>query len=161
VYYVIGTTKSGQQELAVTAQVNYLPVLHVKMPTTGVVTLTGYRELSLAFASSDPTSVVLTHEQALTLRSAIEGLKDLGTDSGCMEDSLLLKIKIVKDGRVVWRATADSCPGALTIESATTNAILDNENCAFWHTVDGDFPSGAATATKRMSTQTCSASQLA
>lgn len=160
VYYATSTTKGGQQELAIAAQVNYLPVLHVKMPIAGVVTITGYGKLSLASSSSDPSSVVLTHDQALTLRSAIEGLKDLGTDSGCMEDSLLLKIKIVKDGKVVWSATADSCPGALSITSATTNAILDNENCSFWHAVDGDFPSGAASATKSMSTETCAASQL-
>lgn len=159
VYYVTCPTKSGQQELAITAEVSYLPILHVKMPTDGVVTLTGYGMTSPANPSSDPTSVVLTHAQALTLRSAIEGLKDLGSNSGCMEDSLLLKIKIVKDAKVVWSATADICPGALTITSATSNAILNNRNCSFWHTVDSDFPAGAATSTKKDAAETCSASQ--
>ncbi len=161
IYYATAVTKGGQQELAITAQVNYLPILHVKMPTDGVVSLTGYGTASPANRSGDPSSVVLTHDQALKLRSAIEGLYDLGSNSGCMEDSLLLTITIVKDAKVVWSATADTCPGALTISSTTTNAILNSRNCSFWRTVDSDFSSGAATATKRDAAQTCAASQSA
>ena len=77
----------------------------------------------------------------------------------CMEDSQLLKIKIVRSGKVVWSATADACPGGLTITSATTSAILDNRNCSFWHAVDNAFPSGEATATKT-ATRDCDASQF-
>jgi hypothetical protein len=147
IYFVTTQTKSGEQELAITAQYSYLPILHVKMPTTGVVTVTGYGKASI-FGSSDPTSVVLTHPQALLLRGAISKLKDLGTNGGCMEDALLLRIHVVKDGAVVWSARADECPGSLTVTSSKTNAILDNLNCSFWHTVDGFFPVGTAKGTK-------------
>jgi hypothetical protein len=156
IYYVSTQTKSGEQELAITAQDSYLPILHVKMPTTGVVTITGYGKTSI-FGSSDPTSVVLTHDQVLQLRSAIEGMKDLGTNSGCMESSLLLKIKIVKSGKVVWSAAANDCPGALTITSTKTNGSLDNRNCTFWHAVDSFFPGGTAKGT-RAARATCSTS---
>jgi hypothetical protein len=151
--------KDGQQELAVAVQVNYLPILHVTMPTNGVVTVTGYGKLSLVDASSEPSSVVLTRAQTLALRAAIVGLKDLGSAGGCMEDSLLLKINVVKNGKVVWRATADACPGGLTITSSTTTAILDNRACPFWHVVDSFFPSGTATATKT-GAKSCNASQF-
>jgi hypothetical protein len=158
IYFVTTQTKIGEQELAITAQVSYLPILHVKMPTTGVVTVIGYGKTSI-FGSSDPTSVVLTHKQALKLRSAIEGLKDLGGASGCMESSVLLKIKIVKGGKVVWSASADNCPGALAITSSKTNEFLDNRNCSFWHAVNAFFPSGVAKGTKA-AVSTCSQSQF-
>jgi hypothetical protein len=158
IYYVTTQTKSGEQELAITAQATYLPILHVKMPTTGVVTVTGYGKAGI-FGSSDPTSVVLTHGQAVKLRSAIAGMKDLGEGAGCMEDSLLVKIKIVKNGKVVWSATADNCPGELAVTSATTHAFLDNHNCAFWRAVDDVFPSGEARATTS-AIQTCDTSQF-
>ena len=158
VTYVTTEAKNGEQELGVDVQVIYLPILHVKMPTGGVVTLTGYGKTSLMEASSDPSSVVLTHHQALTLRTVIAELKDLGDNGTCMEDSLLLKIKEVKSGKVVWSATADACPGALTITSNKTKVILDNRACSFWHVVDSFFPSGTADATKAGS-NSCNSSQ--
>lgn len=148
VTYAMTAPKNGEQELAVGVQVIYLPILHVKMPTNGVVTVTGYGKTSLMDASSDPSSVVLTSQESRTLRTAVAGMKDLGSDGGCQEDSLLLKIKVVKSGKVVWRATADACPGALSITSGRTNAILDNRTCSFWRAVDSFFATGAASATK-------------
>ena len=79
--YATTQAKNGQQELSVGVQVIYLPILHVKMPTRGVITLTGYGKTSLMDSSSDPSSVTLNHDQALRLRTAIEGLKDLGKAS--------------------------------------------------------------------------------
>jgi hypothetical protein len=148
VFFQSTEAKDGEQELRVDVQVIYLPILHVKIPTDGIITVTGFGKTSLMNASSDPASIVLTHHQALTLRTVIARLKDLGPNGMCMEDSLLLKIKIVKDAKVVWSATADACPGALTVSSFSTKAILDNRSCSFWHVVDSFFPSGAATATK-------------
>jgi hypothetical protein len=110
-------------------------------------------------ASSDPDSVVLSRHQAQTLRTVISGLKDLGSNEMCMEDSLLLNIKVVRGAKVVWSATADACPGRLTITSAKTNVILDNRNCPFWHVVAAFFPSGAAKATKAES-KYCDAPQF-
>jgi hypothetical protein len=159
VYYTTTEAKSGEQELRVDAQVIYLPIVHVKMPTTGIVTVTGYGKTSLAMGSSDPSSVVLTHHQILSLRSAISGLKDMGSNGMCMEDSLLLNIKVVKNGKVTWSAIADECPGGLTITSSTSKVILDNRSCSFWHVVNSFFASGQASATKT-DTRICSDSQL-
>jgi hypothetical protein len=130
------------------------------MPTNGIVTVTGYGKTSLANGSSDSSSVVLTHQQALQLRSAISELKDMGENGGCMEDSILLKIKLVKNGKVVWSAIADECPGGLTITSAKSSQILDNRSCSFWHVVDSFFTSGQGTATKSDSQQICSSPQF-
>jgi hypothetical protein len=158
VYYSTTAAKNGEQELRVDAQVIYLPILHVKMPTDGVVTVTGYGKTSLVDGSSDPTSVVLSHSEVHRLRSAISGLKDMGDNGGCMEDSILLKIKFVKNGKVSWSAIADECPGALTITSAKSDPILDNRSCSFWHVVDSFFSASQASATKSDS-KICSQSQ--
>jgi hypothetical protein len=155
VFYTTTEAKNGEQELRVDVQVIYLPVLDVKMPTSGVVTVTGFGKISLVEESSDPTSVVLTHHQILALRRAIARLKDMSTSGFCAEDSQLLKINIVKDGNVVWTATADECPGALSITSAETNVNLYNRSCPFWHVVNSFFPSGAAGGTKTASKEVC------
>jgi len=147
VYYQTTEAKNGEQELRVDVEVIYLPILHVQMPTSGVVTVTGFGRTSLVDGSSDPTSVVLTHHQALTLRSVVAELKDFG-GGVCMEDSLMLKISVEKDGNVVWGATADECPGVLAITSAKANLSLYDRSCSFWHVVDAFFASGTANGTK-------------
>ena len=147
VYYQTTEAKNGEQELRVDVQVIYLPILHVKMPTDGVVRVTGYGKTSLMDGSSDPTSVVLSHHQALTLRTVISNMKNLGFEDTCMEDSLLLKIDVTKHGKAIWSATADVCPGALAITSAKSNPILDARSCPFWHVVATFFASGTAKAT--------------
>ncbi len=147
VYYQTTQAKNGEQELRVDVQVIYLPVVHAQMPTSGVVTVTGYGRTSLMDGSSNPTSVVLTHHQALTLRTVVAELKDFGGGM-CTEDSVMLKISVAKDGQVVWAATADECPGALTITSAKASPILYDRSCSFWHVVDSFFASGTANGTK-------------
>jgi hypothetical protein len=148
VYYQTTEAKNGEQELRVDVQVIYLPIIHVKMPTDGVVMVTGYGMDSLANGSSDPTAVVLSNHQALTLRTVISRMQDLGSAGVCAEGSALLKIDVVKQARIIWSATASDCPGALVINSATSNPILDARWCPFWHVVDTFFSSGVANATK-------------
>ncbi|MGP8009748.1 MAG: hypothetical protein ACLPKZ_05765 [Acidimicrobiales bacterium] len=147
VYYSMTEAKDGEQELRVYVAVIYLPIIRAQMPTDGVVTVTGFGQISVMDGSSHPTSVVLTHHQALTLRTVIAELKDFGGGM-CMEDSQLLKINIVKDGKSVWSATADECPGVLAITSGTTTLSLYNRSCAFWHVVDSFFSPGTANGTK-------------
>jgi hypothetical protein len=159
VYYQTTEARNGEQELRVDVQVIWLPILHIAMPTTGVVTVTGYGTTSLMNSSSDPATVVLTRHQALALRRQIEGLNDLGDTSICAEDSQLLVIMVTQVGRVVWSAVADACPGALRISSATSNAILDNRSCSFWHIVNTFFPASQATATKSDGARSCNDSQ--
>jgi hypothetical protein len=147
VVYSTTEAEGGGQELRVDVQVVYLPIVHAQMPTDGVVTVTGYGKTSLMSGSSDATSVVLTQQQALSLHTAVAELKDFGGGT-CHEDSILLKIKVVRNDQVVWRATADECPGALVITTARSTTSLDNHSCSFWHVVDLLFVSGTAQATK-------------
>jgi hypothetical protein len=147
VYYTTTQAPNGEQELRVDVEVTYLPIVHAVMPTDGVVTVTGYGQISLMDSSSDPTSVVLTHHQALTLRTVIAELKDFGGGM-CAEDSELLKIAIVKDGEVIWSASADECPGELAVASGITTLTLDTRSCAFWHVADSFFAPGTASGTK-------------
>jgi len=157
VYYQTTESKNGEQELRVDVQVDYLPIIRAQMPTSGVVTVTGYGRTSLMDGSSDPTSVVLTHHQALTLRTVVAQLKDFG-GGVCMEDSLMLKISVVRDGIVVWAATADECPGVLAITSEKASLSLYDRSCSFWHVVDSFFASGTANGTKSDS-KVCADSQ--
>lgn len=159
VFYTTTEAKDGQQELRVDVQVIWLPVLHIEMPTTGVVTLTGYGKSSLMDESSDPSEIVLNHHEVLALRDRIAALKDSGGNGVCSEDFQLLTIKVAQGGKVVWNAAADECPGALLITSAKSNAILDNRNCSFWNVVNSFFPKGEATATKTNSRDVCSDSE--
>jgi hypothetical protein len=155
VFYTTTQARDGQQELRVDVEVMWLPILHVEMPTTGIVTLTGYGHTSLANASSDPSTIVLNHHEVLALRDRIRALKDLGGNGVCAEDSLLLKISITQKSKVVWSAVADECPGALSITNATSSPILDDRNCSFWNVVNSYFTNGQAVATKTDSRQVC------
>jgi len=147
VFYSTTEARNGEQELRVDVQVIYLPIIHATMPTSGVVTVTGYGKTSLMDGSSDPNSVVLSHHQAQTLATVVGQLKDFGGGL-CAEDSMLLKISEVKGGEVVWSATADECPGVLAITSSRGNLNLYDRSCSFWHVVDSFFAPGSANGTK-------------
>jgi hypothetical protein len=159
VFYSSTQARDGQQELRVDVEVMWLPILHVEMPTTGIVTLTGYGQTSLSNASSDPSTIVLNHHEVLALRDRISALKDLGGNGVCAEDSLLLKISITQKSKVVWSAVADECPGALSITSSTSSPVLDDRNCSLWNVVNSFFPKDQAVATKTDSRQVCAYSQ--
>ena len=149
-FYTSTRTTNGQQELRVDMQVVWLPIDHVKMPLSGVVTVTGYAKISLSQFSSDPVSIVLTRSQARALRSAIASLKLTGGGM-CMEDSTLLKIVVtpVKGGAAFWSASADECPGVLSIIGQSSQATLDDRSCALWRVADSFFPVGEAAGTKQ------------
>ncbi len=154
VAYSTTVAKSGQRELRVDVDVTYLPIVHEQMPTTGTVTVTGYGKTSLAQGSSDPVTVVLSHQQVLSLHTVVADLKDFGGGE-CMEDSTLLKIKIVRSGVDVWNATADECPGSLFITTPHSTTYLDDHSCSFWHVIDSLFAPGTAKGTTAGSA-TCS-----
>jgi hypothetical protein len=72
-----------------------------------------------------------------------------------MEDSALLYISVSRNGKVVWKAIADECPGELRITGSAGAHLLDDRSCAFWHVVNSFFPAGTATATKTDSLRAC------
>ena len=147
--YDTTTTPGGREELLIALQIDWVPIAIVKMPTTGVVTVTGYDKASAAFGSSDPVSVVLTSQQTLKLSRVIATLKESG-EGLCAEDAILLKISITSPSTkaVTWRAVGDDCPGALAISASGTHVALDDHSCTLWWLVSSFFPAGKADATK-------------
>jgi hypothetical protein len=146
---------TGHQELRVDVQVVWLPIVHVTMPTTGLVTVTGFAATSLMRGASSPSSIVLSTSQAHRLSEQIADLKDMNQGAVCMEDSALLYISVTQNGKVVWKAIADECPGELRITGTTGTHLLDDRSCALWHLVNSFFPAGTAAATKTDSLNTC------
>jgi hypothetical protein len=140
---------SGQQELRMDLQVDWLPIDVVTMPTDGVVSLTGYGDNSLPRGSSHPFTVRLSHSQAVALRTDISKLKE-SAGGECMEDEQLLRISITSPttSTVVWHATADVCPGVLAVVTKSGVVGLDDHSCALWQLVRSFFPAGKADATK-------------
>jgi hypothetical protein len=147
--YDTTTTPNGRQELRVVLQIDWLPIVVVKMPTNGVVTVTGYDKSSAAFGSSEPVSVVLNHQQTLKLAAVLSTLKASG-GGGCMEDATVLRVSIASptSKQVIWSAVGDTCPGALAISTKGTRVGLDEHSCALWQLVSSFFASGKANATK-------------
>ena len=147
--YQTTLTKDGQQELRMDLQVDWLPIVIVKMPTKGVVSVTGYGDNSLPRGSSDPFTVTLSHSQAVALRIDISKLKD-SAGGECMEDEQLLTIAVASSTTklVVWRASADVCPGVLTVVAKSGTIQLGDHSCALWQLVRSFFPAGKADATK-------------
>jgi hypothetical protein len=133
------------------------PDTPVVMPVTGsgMVSVTGFGVTSLVHGSSDPTTVVLSSYQALELRAAIESLSTENGNPICMEDSALLHVKVTRDGKTVWNAIADECPGVLRVTDPASNHLMNDRSCSFWRLVNGFFTSNQATATRRDSQSVC------
>jgi hypothetical protein len=149
VTYETTLASDGQQELRMDLEVVWLPIVVEEMPTEGIVSVTGYGDNSLPNGSSDPFTVALSHSQAVALRTDISKLKD-GSEGVCTEDEQLLTISVASSTTttVVWRATADVCPGVLSVVAESGNAQLDDHSCALWQLVRSFFPAGKADATK-------------
>jgi hypothetical protein len=139
---------SDGEELRVDVAVVWTPIHVVLLPTSGVVTLTGYGKLSLANASSDPSHVELNASQVTRLRSAIATLR---TSPGglCMEDSTLYTITVTSNAsaKPFWFATADECPGRLTVRYSGRQVSFNARSCSLEKLVGSFFPSGTAEAT--------------
>ncbi len=139
---------SQGEELRVDVAVVWTPIHVVLLPTSGVVTVTGYGKLSLANSSSDPSHVVLSASQATKLRSAIAVLR---TSPGglCMEDSTLYTISVASgaNAKQIWSATADECPGNLTVRYGGRQVSLDARSCSLERLVGSFFPGGTAGGT--------------
>ncbi|MGC2168162.1 MAG: hypothetical protein WA580_03585 [Acidimicrobiales bacterium] len=131
------------------------PDTPVVMPVTGVVSVTGFGVTSLVRGSSDPSTVVLSAYQALELRASIESLSAENGNPICMEDSALLYVRVTHDGKTIWNAVADECPGVLRVTNPASGHLLNDRSCSFWHLVSGFFATNQATATRHDSRSVC------
>jgi hypothetical protein len=125
------------------------------MPVAGIVSVTGFGVTSLVHGSSEPSTVVLSSYQALELRAAIESLSSENGNPICMEDSALLYVKVTHDGKPMWNAIADECPGVLRVTNPSSNHLMNDRSCSFWHLVNGFFAPNQAAATRRDSQSVC------
>ena len=149
VTYTTASLGVGRQELRIDVAVVWLPVHVVYLPTSGVVTLTGYATISLMNRSSGPVVVTLNTSQVQHLRSAIALLRS-APGGMCMEDSMLYKISVANkaDGKVVWSASADECPGELVVSRPGASVALNGRSCALDGLVSSFFPGREAQGTK-------------
>jgi len=147
-YSVLTLTKS-QQELRIDLDVVWAPIHVVLVPTSGVITLTGYGTLSLMKPSSDPVHVKLNVAQARKLRTAISLLRS-SPGGLCMEDATLYKISVARTakGKAFWSATADECPGQLTVTVHGRHVALDGRSCSLEKLISRFFPPHSAAGTR-------------
>ncbi|MGC1238279.1 MAG: hypothetical protein WA860_05775 [Acidimicrobiales bacterium] len=140
---------SQGEELRVDVAVVWTPIHVVLLPTSGVVTLTGYGRLSLANSSSEPSHVELSASEVTKLRSDIAVLR---TSPGglCMEDSTLYTITVASSANATpfWSATADECPGKLVIKYDSRQVSLNARSCPLESLISSFFPPRTATGTK-------------
>jgi len=146
---------TGDEELRVDVAVVWTPIHVVLLPTSGVVTLTGYGKLSLASPSSEPSGVELSASQVKRLRSTIAVLRS-SPGGICMEDSTLYTISVAStaSAKAFWSATADECPGQLTITFDGRQVRLDARSCPLESLVSSFFLPHTATGTK-LALKTC------
>jgi hypothetical protein len=149
VTYSARTLNAHQQEMRVDVTVVWMAIHVVLLPTTGVVTVTGYNRISLMNSSSSPVRVELNTSQTKKLRNAI-GLLRSSPAGSCMEDSTLYKISVASkaDGKVFWSAIADECPGELIVTSRGSRIALIARSCPLEMLVATFFPAREAQGTK-------------
>jgi hypothetical protein len=149
VTYSALTLSKSQEELRIDVAVVWAPIHVVLLPTSGVVTLTGYDKISLMNPSSNPVHVVLNATQVKKLRGAIALLR--GSPGGlCMEDSMLYKISVssTTNGKAFWSASADECPGQLSVRDHGHQIALNARSCPLEKLVGTFFPPRSANGTK-------------
>jgi hypothetical protein len=140
---------SGGEELRVDVAVVWTPIHVVLLPTSGVVTLTGYGRLSLANSPGDPTRIDLNASQVTRLRNAIAVLRS-SPGGQCMEYSSLYTISIAStaNAKPFWIATADECPGELTIKYDGRQVSLNARSCPLESLINSFFPPHTAAGTR-------------
>ncbi len=127
------------------------------MPSTGVVTVTGYGSSSPENPSTQPRSVVLTDSQAAALRrriSEIPTLKQSAEPIICMENDTVFRIAVQGvDGpsRTVWVAQAKLCPapGILYVHGNAAGQPEAGRYCTLKNLLLSLFPKGTANVTRK------------
>ncbi len=149
VTYSVRPLLEHRQELRVDVALVWLPVVVVRLPASGVVTVTGFDSISLLHASSGAVRVTLTGAQVDALRKAVASLRR-SPGGECMEDSLLYRITVATTagGRVIWSASADECPGVLTVASNAPPVSLNDRSCPLDRLVSTFFGPTQATGTR-------------
>jgi hypothetical protein len=149
VTYSVIPVNGGVQELRIDAQVLWRPIQPVLMPTSGIVTLTGFRTLSEFGQPVKSVPVVLTLNQAVRLRHVIGSLQPTIDGFFCSLDATIFKISIAarQGGPTIWSAIAHQCPGVLYIDSSGKTVMLDDHLCSL-HQLAASFLPATAVGTR-------------
>lgn len=126
------------------------------MPSTGVVTVTGFGSVGPANPSSHPTSVVLNTVQATVLRNRISEIPSLtlsGTQLLCMENETMFTVTVKArhgDVRSDWVAQARLCPapGILYVHGTDVGGPKIARYCSAMRLILSYFPKGKVDGTR-------------
>ncbi len=150
--YTVGTYANGLHELRIDAYVVWVPVHIAQLPTTGVVTLTAYDELSLANPPTHPVAVVLSSEQVTKLGAVLSDLRSEPDVGMCAEDTPVYRIDVAPYPGALdtWSAVDHSCGGLLTVlrQQGSVSFGLNGNACAIQHLVAAFLPPGEARASR-------------
>ena len=152
VTYSSRTLSANQQELRVDVVVEWMPIDVVLMPVNGVVSVTGFKKLSLSGPSTGPVTVTLTSAQAHQLRADISTLRE-SPPSGCMENTTLYRIAIATTagGKMMWSAVGTGCTSQLTVlnpHNPHNSVVLNAASCPLARLVTSFFRASAAPGTR-------------
>jgi hypothetical protein len=154
--YTAGTFDNGVHELRIDAVVVWVPVHLAQLPTTGVVTLTAYDELSLANPPTRPVRVVLLPGQVSRLSAVLGRLRNEPGDEICAEGTLIYRIDVAPypGAHATWSALDTTCAGALVVirQSGSPEFELDGYACPLQHLVMSFLPPGKARASRELLT---------
>ncbi len=127
------------------------------MPSTGIVTITGYGSSSPANPSTQPRSLVLTDSQAAAVRRRIAEIPTLPQSAGpviCMENETVFRISVKgvpSSPRTVWVAQAERCPapGILYVHGQSVGRPEAGRYCTLKTLLLSFFPKGSVNATRK------------
>jgi hypothetical protein len=152
--YTVGTFDNGVRELRIDVLVVWVPVHVAQLPTTGVVTVTAYDELSLANPPTHPVTVVLGFAQASRLGAVLANLRNEPGGGLCAEDTPVYRIDAAPypGALVTWSAIDHSCDGVLEVIRQQGNVAfaLNGNACAIQHLVASFLPPGEARASREL-----------
>jgi hypothetical protein len=127
-------------------------------PTSGLVTVTGFGQLRIASASSDPTSVVLTSAQIQQLDELVTALPKAG-DTNCHENSAVFTISFASRAGEASTVVATDwecpAPGVMALQTLSGTHELLAGVCALKTFIDRTFSGGEAKGAKRELQQFC------
>ncbi len=127
------------------------------MPSTGIVTITGYGASSPENPSTRPRSVVLSESQAAALRTRVSEIPTLKQPTGrviCMENETVFRIAVKgaqSSSRTVWVAQAERCPapGILYIHGQDAGKPEGGRYCTLKTLLLSIFPKGTVNVTRK------------
>jgi hypothetical protein len=127
-------------------------------PTSSLVTVTGFGQLSAVNESSDPTSVVLTSDQVQKLDELVAALPK-ASKADCMENSAVFTISFASRAGEASRVVATDwecpAPGVMALQTPNGTHELLGGVCTLKTFIDRTFSGDQAKGAKEELQQFC------